>query len=90
MCRRACGAAHVCLHYLRLQARLVWESLLYVQPGLWSSSRGRASLEALVAARLEDSHFSHCAAAAERKRLVGGGIAWWVGGAQKHAFRRQL
>jgi hypothetical protein len=56
---------------IHFQARLVWESLLYIQPGLWQNARGRAGLEALLAARLEESHFSHCGLAAERKRLVG-------------------
>ncbi len=58
-----------CAH-VRVQARLVWEALLFLQPGLWESPQGRQALEALVRARLEAANFAHGAAEADRKLLV--------------------
>ena len=53
-----------------LQAQLVWEALLYLQPAIRFQPHGRAALESLISSRMEDAYFSHCLAAAERKRLV--------------------
>jgi hypothetical protein len=53
-----------------LQARIAWEALLFLQPGLWEDPRGRAALQHLVSARLEAAAFAHVGNDAERKRIV--------------------
>ncbi|KAG2442492.1 hypothetical protein HXX76_002578 [Chlamydomonas incerta] len=54
----------------RGQVRVVWEALLWSQPGALQRPRVRAAVEDLISRRLESQHFSSVGRAAAAKRIV--------------------
>ncbi|KAG2448260.1 hypothetical protein HYH02_006844 [Chlamydomonas schloesseri] len=54
----------------RGQVRVVWEALLWSQPGALQRARVKAALEDLISRRLESQHFSSVGRAAAAKRIV--------------------
>mmetsp|Transcript_23975 Transcript_23975/g.52458 ORF Transcript_23975/g.52458 Transcript_23975/m.52458 type:complete len:574 (-) Transcript_23975:376-2097(-) len=52
------------------EARMVWEALLYAQPGLLEDAHGKAAVTKLVELRLEASNFAYDGSNAETKKVV--------------------